>query len=500
MTYTARLQGAVCCAALIASGAAQADVTAAQVWEDWQAQMAVYGANTVSFSAEDVSGETLVVRDVTLSIEDSDLDVVAEFGDITFAEQGDGTVLVTMVESYPATFSVAAGTEITLIASQSGFEMVVSGEPGDTTYDITADSYKIALQDVVEGDDTFMGDVYVELTDLASTYAVQRGDLTDIAYDGTIGSLDMLADFEVPDQAGDYVTIGGKTENTVFEGQLTMPPEFDFENADAMFVDGFTAQSSYSIANTAYVFDINVDRDQFSGAFSTGSLTFDSDVSAAKMAYGSTSEDVAVNVTASELPFPVEVAMAEYGFGLEIPTAKSDEPLDFGLNLDLVDLTINDMIWNMFDPDSVLPRDPATIQFALSGLVKPLVDLMDPEQEDALFGSEMPFEPVSVALDRLRISAAGALVTGEGAFTFDNSDMQSFAPLPKPEGDVIVEITGLNALLDNLVSMGLLPEEQAMAPRMMMGMFARSTGDDQIETKLEITADGEVLANGQRIR
>ena len=112
----------------------------------------------------------------------------------------------------------------------------------------------------------------------------------------------------------------------------------------------------------------------------------------------------------------------------------------------------------------------------------------------------MPFELAAVDLENLRIAAAGALVTGTGAFTFDNSDMQSFAPLPKPEGDVVVEISGLNRLIDNLISMGLVSQEDAMAPRMMMGMFARSTGDDRMETKLEVTADGRVLANGQQIR
>ena len=126
--------------------------------------------------------------------------------------------------------------------------------------------------------------------------------------------------------------------------------------------------------------------------------------------------------------------------------------------------------------------------------------MMDPAQEDAMMQSNMPIELSEVTLSDLEISAAGARATGAGAFTFDNSDMVTFAPLPRPEGEVSVQINGLNALLDNLVTMGLIPAEELMAPRMMMGMFARSTGDDQLESRLEVTADGQVLANGQRIR
>ena len=95
---------------------------------------------------------------------------------------------------------------------------------------------------------------------------------------------------------------------------------------------------------------------------------------------------------------------------------------------------------------------------------------------------------------------AGAVITGEGSFTFDNEDLQSFAPMPRPEGDAAIQINGLNALLDNLVTMGIVPAEDVMGPRMMMGMFARSTGDDQMEIAIEVNKAGEVLVNGNRVR
>ena len=95
---------------------------------------------------------------------------------------------------------------------------------------------------------------------------------------------------------------------------------------------------------------------------------------------------------------------------------------------------------------------------------------------------------------------AGAQINGGGAFTFDNSDTQTFAPLPRPEGSALVEIIGLNGLLDNLVAMGLVPQDQVMGPRMMMGMFARATGDDQMEIEVEVTPNGQVNVNGNRVR
>jgi hypothetical protein len=223
-------------------------------------------------------------------------------------------------------------------------------------------------------------------------------------------------------------------------------------------------------------------------------------ISADRLLYEGRTTDVAATIVSAAAPFPVEIGLSAYGFNFEMPLAASETAQPFAFGIELADLTVSDMIWSLFDPNAILPRDPATIKIGLAGLARPLFDMMDPAQEQAMMNSDMPFELSEVTLTDLDIAVAGATVTGDGAFTFDNSDMVTFAPLPRPEGALRVQINGLNGLLDNLVAMGLVPAEEMMAPRMMMGMFARSTGDDQLESKLEITGDGQVLANGQRIR
>ena len=73
--------------------------------------------------------------------------------------------------------------------------------------------------------------------------------------------------------------------------------------------------------------------------------------------------------------------------------------------------------------------------------------------------------------------------------------------MPRPTGGIDLKLVGGNGLLDNLVNMGILPEQQSMGARMMMGIFARpGDGPDSLTSKIEINAAGQVLANGQRIR
>lgn len=500
MGYSMKLRGAVCFAALLAGGAAQADVSAEQVWNDWKTQMSMYDQSTVTTGSEELSGGTLTVRDMSVTTTTPDMTTKVSIDEIQFSEQGDGSVLITMSESYPMALTTADGAVINIEYTQSGVELVVSGDESLMNYAITGDSVKMALVDVVNGDITFTGDAQIVMNDLSGTYSTSQTETRNIDYAVDAGSIDLLVDFMIPGEDGGYVTGGGKIEGISMNAVIALPLEMDAQNPQDFFNNGMAISGGYSIDNSSYIFDIDAEGDQAAGSVSTGATVFDLEVNSEKVVYDINANDVAMSITGSEIPFPIDVALSSYGIGLEMPFAKSDEPQDFGLGISLIDLTVNDMIWNILDPGAVLPRDPATLQFDLSGTATPLFDILDPEQAMMMAGEDMPVELNTLTLNDLKIAIAGAMITGAGDFTFDPTDMQSFAPMPRPEGEVSIKVNGLNQLIDNLIAMGLIPEEQVMGPRMMMGMFARTTGDDQLETTLEVNAEAHVLVNGQRIK
>jgi hypothetical protein len=131
-----------------------------------------------------------------------------------------------------------------------------------------------------------------------------------------------------------------------------------------------------------------------------------------------------------------------------------------------------------------------------------LVNLMDPRQMEAVETGDATFgELNSMNLNSLVLSLAGAELTGEGAFTFNNEDLESFGGMPAPTGAMDLKLVGGNGLLDKLVAMGFVPEDQALGARMMMGLFAvPGEGEDTLTSKIEVTEDGQVLANGQRLK
>jgi hypothetical protein len=500
MSYLATARGAVCFAALVAANTAMADLSATQVWTDWKTQLTMSGTADITTSAEQQSGDTLNVRGLTLRFADEDVVLVADIGDLQFVEQRDGSVTITMPETYPITITGADGVIITVDISQSGMQMQVSGDPDVMTYDISADRYMIALRDVVDGSDTFTGDLRFMANDLTGTYQATNADLRNLQYNLAAGSFDILVDIQIPDSSGEYVTMGAKLAGLAMQADVTLPDEAQLKGSDDAFGAGLSMAGGYTIDRGEFVFDINAEGDQAAGSGSTGSSSLTLQASQQSVAYASQTRDLALQMLASGLPVPVDLSVAQYGVTFEVPMARSATAEPFRIGFDLVDLTLSDAIWDIFDPAAVLPRSPASVQIGLAGLARPLFDFFDPAQQQAINQSQTPFELAELNLTQLNIALAGANVTGSGGFSFDNSDMASFAPLPRPEGSVSITINGLNGLLDKIAAMGLIPADQLMAPRMMLGMFARATGDDQLESKLEVTKSGQVLANGQRIR
>ena len=223
--------------------------------------------------------------------------------------------------------------------------------------------------------------------------------------------------------------------------------------------------------------------------------TLEGGLDASGLRYGGTTDNITMTISGSEIPLPqVTLGMAQMGGLYQMPVIPGEEPQDFALVLRINGLEIDNMSWTIFDAMGALPRDPATLVIDLSGTAIMSEDFTSPEFAESDMG-EMPGQLESLDINALELSLAGAELTGSGAFTFNNDTEE-----PVPAGTARLLLVGGNTLLDTLVGMGLLPEEQAMGARMMLGLFARPDGEDTLVSDIEVTEDGQVLANGQRIR
>lgn len=499
MTRFHTLKASACAAALLSAPAAFADVTAEQVWADWKSNLEVYGSDGVTIGDEAVTSGAVTVSGIAVTMDDGLTKVTAELGEVTFAENGDGTVTVTMSDTVPLMLTDSEGVSVKMSVSQSGMSMVVSGDPAAMTYAVSADQYGFKVDEISENGTVVPSDIRVTLNGLDGTYTSEAGDPRALSYDFATASVDLLVDVTPPEDQG-KVLMSGKINGLAASANVSIPEGANFEEPDALFAAGFGMQGGYSYDDATYIFDVTDGGSAMNGTVSTGAATIAAQIDSGQVTYDVNATSIAMNATSSDLPFPLDVTLAEYGIGFAMPLAKSDEPTDFGLRLNLTDLKISDELWGMVPPLATLPNEPATLKFDLAGTAKLFFDLTDPAQADAMAMADVPGELHTLSLNGLEVRAVGAEVTGEGDFTFDNADMETFPGFPRPMGDVTININGANALIDKLVSIGLVPEDQAMMGRMMIGMFAQTVGEDQLTSKIEVDATGAVLANGQRIR
>ncbi len=503
MTVFKCARSAVCIAALFAGSAAQADVTAQQVWDSWKGYMGIYGENGFSVGSETMSGNTLTVSGMTIDSTTQTGTIKGTLDQILLTENGDGTVTVTMSDSYPITVTSTTpdgvNQVIDMAINQSGLKMMVSGTPEEMTYALTADRYGFKVNSIVEDGAPVPGDVTITANNVTGSYLAKTGDMRDITYDVKAATVDILADFADPQNGGAF-TLSGQLKDMAANAAVIMPLDANMDMPETLFTNGMSIKGGYTYGAGNYLFSVKDVPDAMDGTASATGGTLDFSMDKDALAYNTATTGLTVNVTGAQIPFPIDVSLAELGMGFSMPLSKTDAPAPFTTKINLTDLAVNDMIWSMIDPTAALPHDPATAQIDLSGTAKLFYDLLDPAVAEELAAADVPGEIDSLNLNSLKLAVAGALITGTGGFTFDNTDMTTFDGIPAPTGEINLQINGANGLIDKLVAMGMVPEDQASMGRMMMGMFTQVVGDDQLTSKIEVKGDGSISANGQRIK
>ncbi|WP_147126263.1 DUF2125 domain-containing protein [Shimia ponticola] len=480
-----------------------ADLTAEDVWAQMQDTYVAYGG-TVAAASETRSGNTLTAADVTMTIADEEVDIVFNLGDVAFVEQGSGSVeIVTEPEMNMVVSGDFEGTEGRVVMSITTDDLVAvaSGTPEVMTTTYSASDVTMSIDELPDMPDDAEFVFTFAFAGMNGSSTADRGDM--IRTQSTMTSASLAYDVVVTDPGNDgNFTLDFDGQGLAVSTSTATPADMDMADIGALYADPNVEQSfTASMAASAASFTFADPDGSGAGEFSAGGGRVQGGLTDGGFSYEGGANDIALSVEVPDLPVPLNFAMGGYNYALASPIIASDDAKPFRLGLGFQDVTLDPFLWNLFDPGEVLPRDPATISFDISGLGRLLVNLFDPEQMEEMMMDDVPGEVTEIALDDLDVRAAGAALSGSGSFVLDNSDTQTFDGLPRPEGKIDLQLLGANGLLDKLVQMGLVPEDQVMGARMMMGLFAvPGSGEDSLQSTIEVNADGHVLANGQRLR
>ena len=489
----------------LASTPLWADLTPAEVWGDWRQYMQSMGYQVEASEAFD--GADLTVSDVTLKMDMAEEggDFSLSLGTLRFEPESDSAVNIRMPNVMPMTINVAPETpedepvSMVLNYAQTAPVMRASGSAEALQYDYAADSISLTLAGLKVGEESYTEEE-AKFSGVSSRTEMTGSDTRRYDQSGRIDSLKYDVVMKTPDDPA-RVAVNGGVDQVVFGGSGALPMIDAGADVAAMMREGLTFEGSFT-AGAGHT-DMQVS-DPENGEFQLVSSSTGAKLGVAMgpqgLSYDGGQQNIEVSVTAADMPFPIQFSMAESAFNLKMPVMKSEEPQDFAFGVKLDSFKMSDMIWGIFDPTGQLPRDPATLVVDLSGKAKLLFELMDPEVT-ATMGDEVPGEIHALNVNEVTLDVAGAEFDATGAITFDNDDMQTVPGMPKPVGALDLSLIGGVALLDKLVTMGLIPQEQALGARMMMGLFTvPGEGEDSLTSRIEFTEEGGILANGQQIK
>jgi len=487
----------------LATGAC-ADVTPQEVWASWQAMMTSAGQEmTVGNTAD--SGKVVEATDVAVTYKDElGGSALVTFDKLMFTDNGDGTVTVTMPESYPVQMAFPKQDDgpgsMKLTVNLPGAAIIAGGSATETSYKITAPETKIILDEVTDQDGKALdtkGDL--GLTGLEGGYLVTKtGDAMGLDSSFAAKSAVLTIAAKEPDGSGNgtlsvnFADLKGATKGNFLNPEM-------MANMALALNSGFTMDSSLSFGAMTMDFDIT----EASGptklvANATGG-GFVVAMNKDRLNYGTSLNGAKFTMSGAEIPFPqVDLAFAESAFNVAMPVSKSDSPQDFAFLSKVVAFTVSEDVWGLFDPAGSLSREPATVIVDLKGTGFWKQDLMDPDLQ--MEGAQPPGELNSLDLTQVLAKAAGAEVSATGGLTFDNADLATFGGVPRPDGKVTVNIKGANQLVDNLIALGILSEDDAMGFRMGLAMVAKpGAGPDELVSEIEFK-DGGLFANGMQMQ
>lgn len=485
----------------LAAGPALADVTPTEIWDDWQSLLANYGAD-LSFDRTRNEGDSLSIIGLTASFPVVDGSSNWTIGTLAFNGNSDGSVTVVMDDEMALTVAMT-GPEgqdgsVGMTLRMPDARIVASGSMEKLRYDFDYPTIELT-EFTIEGDNV-PDDIPVEINVAMSALDgfLEFTDAATRAYisENTIGLLTMAMNFkgQTAEQGSGAFNLTMKDLNQTTTGTMGA---FAANMSLAQMIEGGTRQVGTG-THGEVTYDFNMDTPD--GSFQMAAAAVSGEITGAitdnGISYGGTTKDVTMSIGASTIPLPpLTFKMAETGGTFAIPLVPGEDAQPFAIAFSIVGLEIDNMLWGMIDPMGQLPRDPINFVIDTSGNLTITEDFTAPDYAEGP-APGIPGTIEDLSINALQLSIAGAELTGDGAFVFDNS-----MGMPMPTGIANLMLTGGNGLLDKLVGMGLLPEEQATGVRMMLGLFARpGEGEDTLQSTIEMKEDGSVLANGQRIR
>lgn len=489
-------------AALTCSATASfADVSAHDVWNNWQFFAQSMGQNYTARLEQDA--DTLVAYDVLINASDLAMDGMTLTGSlprIMLQDLPNGTVKITIPES---------GTYITVIKGEPmlGFDafevrstitmdntVIASGTPNEISYNILPGTVTYGTEKQIKDGIAIVPEQMVTLLGVHGTTTAKIADGT------LISGIDIQADAVTVESNGttELATMESSFKAAPFNITAAFTNSTTAGNAPTDFMKSLEGNFSYGIGNTTFEMTNGDAAQMMHIVGETQEAQINATIADGSLTYAGTTTNTEVVVDGSAIPFPqIDFGVGTVEFGLTMPLLANSQPKPVGLKLAIDKLRLPEIAWMMLDPQDQMAHDPAALTLDLTGNMVSKIDLINPSAMLDLAEGDVPFQPIDLMLNKLFVSIAGATLTGSGDAIFVEDVSKKFGRAPFETANATLSLTGGITLIDTLTQSGIIPPQMSTSAKMMLGIFARP-GDAPDTYISDIALQGDALTiNGQ---
>lgn len=464
-------------------------LTAQEVWTRIQETVAETG-QTLSTASETRGSGTLTIDGVAISTPTGDAAASAMLLDfITLTEQADGSVKIEIPESFLFEFQDEASFGVERLVFEfvtSGLDMVAEEEGAEFTIRYAASRGGMRLLEPTDIPEIPAIDVLAEglafRTTLDAARTTSTGTSDSVRFNFGVTDAETGEDLEISYDISDMVFASSGPLANIADAAMGLP---DFDLA----ID----YGAFSLGVASGITDANGTL-ALTGGAGTGRISGKDGI--ARIA--SATSEIGFDMRGQGMPGPINWGAEGLSFEATLPADQPSGEYPFAVNLDLQNFVLDDTTWGLFDPNAVLPRDPARLAIDLDGTAELREQVLPGGQQ-----SIQAMEPRSVNINTLILDLAGARLDATGALKFLGMQPQfgGMPAIPNMTGDVAITLAGVDGLLQGLAEIGLFDNQALIGARMMLGVVARpGAAPGTLESQLEFTPDGGVIANGMRLR
>lgn len=465
-----------------------ADITAEAFFEEFITRFEEQNG-VVTVGSLEKTGNVLQARDIVVDLSDANTTIGMEIAWLDIVELPDGSTSMTVSPyTVTATQDTAGVPDIAMTLAHENMEWRASGTARNMQNTLAADQFTIVYK---------IGDfkVDIRLQDISSEWHQIRHETEGMAFEGNMST----GPIAIRAHSGDAAA-------TTFSVAIDIERASSQYFANMLFGDDYMKMiergGGFSLPVSFGKTDVSIQVENSDTAFAlTGSQQngrIEMQIEGDALSYGLHSTGVEGDIVSAGFAIPsVHVAFDTAELVALLPARKTDDG-HYSFNTGITNLTLNEDVWALFDPERMISRAPVSFAVDIGGSMVFLMDIFDPESIE--MSENMPNSPMrinSVHINKMLFEGAGAKLSIDGALRFNHDNTTLYDDFPQPIGRIFYDLEGSIGLVADLVKSGLIKQSAAMAARYMIATFATvEEGRDHFTAEAEFTPKGEILVNG----